>query len=878
MIKSDMQKEGMVMGQHAGKQIVLGLLAHVDAGKTTLSEGMLYLSGSIRKRGRVDHGNTALDFYQQEMQRGITIFAKQAYLPYNGSGYTLLDTPGHVDFSAEMERTLSVLDYALVVISALDGIQAHTRTIWRLLQHYDLPCFLFVNKMDIAHEESLQIMQKLHEELDEHCVCFDDSDHWKEETALCSEDALEQYMETGEIEEEMITSLIQERKLFPVFFGSALKMQGVEKLFASLDRYTRMRDYPSTFGARVFKVNVDEQGNRLTHLKITGGMLRVKEKLYQEEKADQLRRYCGKNYELLQSVSAGMVCAVKGIRSLYPGEGLGCEKTQIEASLTPYMTYQLHPLANGDLTTLFMACQQLAQEDPQLHVDFDGNSQQLHVQLMGEIQCEVLQQQLSERFHLTVAVDDGSVIYKETILEPVEGIGHFEPLRHYAEVHVLLEPLPPGSGLQVASRCLEEDLALSWQRLILSHILEREHPGVLGGYPITDLRITLLSGKAHLKHTEGGDFREAVYRAIRHGLRRGKSVLLEPYCDFCIEVPQEALGRAIFEIERIQGSFQLQEAEEGSARLSGCAPLAGMQLVAKELSSFTKGQGRLYYTFANYRPCKQAQIVLETRGYDCDRDVEHPCGSIFCAHGAGYYVSWDQVEQHMHLPYSCEIKKESSITPSKKNNTKKVQSSFQEDEELQAIFDQTYKVKKQKINHRESYERHEQQRMNKERNLPECLLVDGYNIIHDWDALSELAKQDLDAARHALIQLMCNYQGYRHCTLILVFDAYKVKDQNGTMQKIDNIYVVYTKTAQTADSYIEQATNHLAKEYRVTVATSDGLEQLIAIGQGAIRISARGFYEEVMQEHVRGLQQAKKVQQKGFVQPLAALRNWQNEG
>ncbi len=865
------------MEHQKNKQIVLGLLAHVDAGKTTLSEGLLYLSGSIRKRGRVDHGNATLDFYQQEMQRGITIFSKQAYLPYNGNGYTLLDTPGHVDFSAEMERTLSVLDYALVVVSALDGVQAHTRTIWRLLQHYGLPCFLFVNKMDIAHEGSLQIMEKLQKELDEHCVCFDASDHWKEEAALCSEAALEQYMATGNIEEEMIASLIQERKLFPVFFGSALKMQGVEDLFAAMDRYTRMRAYPSTFGARVFKVNVDEQGNRLTHLKITGGMLRVKEKLYQDEKADQLRRYCGKNYELLQSASAGMICAVKGIRSLYPGEGLGFEKAQIEASLTPYMTYQLHPLANGDLTTLYMACKQLAQEDPQLHVHFDENSQQLHVQLMGEIQCEVLQQQLSERFHLKVAVDDGSVIYKETIMEPVEGVGHFEPLRHYAEVHLLLEPLPPGSGLQVDSRCSEEDLALSWQRLILTHVLEQEHPGVLGGFPITDLRITLLSGKAHLKHTEGGDFREAVYRAIRHGLRRGKSVLLEPYCDFRMEVPQDALGRAIFEIERIQGSFQLQEAKEGFARLSGCAPLSGMQLVAKELSSYTKGSGRLYYTFADYRPCQQAQSVLEKRGYDCDHDVDHPCGSIFCAHGAGFYVPWNEVEQHMHLPFSYQIKKTPSNTPIKRSNTKKVQSSLQEDEELQAIFDQTYKAKKQKVNHRESYERHEQQRLNKEANLPECLLVDGYNIIHDWEELSELAKQDLDAARHALIQIMCNYQGYRQCTLILVFDAYKVKEQGGSIQKVDNIYVVYTKSAQTADSYIEQATHQLAKAFRVSVATSDGLEQLIAIGQGAMRISARGFYEEVMREHQQGMRQASRYCESGFSQPLAALRQWKDK-
>lgn len=865
----------------SNKQITLGLLAHVDAGKTTLSEDLLYLAGAIRKRGRVDHGDAALDFYQQETDRGITIFSKQAYITYHENGYTLLDTPGHVDFSSEMERTLAILDYALVVVSALDGVQSHTQTIWRLLKRYKVPTFLFINKMDLTHMTQEELLLQVQKELDPHCICFHlDPARRDEEIALCDEEALEQYVSCGHVSEDRIMQMIQERKVFPVLFGSALKMQGIDLLMDTIDQYTKMPAYPDDFGARVFKVNQDEQGNRLTFVKITGGMLKVKEKIGKDEKADQIRRYCGKHFELLNVASAGMVCAIKGVQTLYPGEGLGFENKKIEPALAPFMTYQLHPVAGGDITQLYTACKQLAQEDPQLHLQFDSSTQQLHVQLMGEIQGEILQQELVRRFALEVDLDEGGVLYKETLAEAIEGVGHFEPLRHYAEVHLMLEPLPAGSGIQIANQCAQEDLAPSWQRLILSHIQEEEPVGVLGGFPVTDIRITLLNGKAHLKHTEGGDFREAVYRAIRHGLRRGKSILLEPYGNFRIEVPQENIGRVIYDIEKINGTFQLKDAQEGMSQVIGNAPLCGIQQCAKELPSYTKGKGRIYYTFENYHPCQHAETVLEEKAYDCDRDLQHPCGSIFCTHGAGFYVPWDEVEKYMHLPYQLNEKKEEQTVVSLPRVLKEKQDSDKEDAQLQAIFEKTYgsKSKKKMIQDRETYERHEQQRKKETVSfLPECVLVDGYNIIHDWEELRETAQQDLDAARHALINLMCNYQGYRKCTLILVFDAYKVKDQNGSVQKIDNIYVVYTKTAQTADSYIEQATHHLAKEYRVTVATSDGLEQLIAGGHGAIRISARGFHEEVMREHGKGTQRALDYQGNGLSQPLADLRKWQDK-
>lgn len=860
------------------KQICLGLLAHVDAGKTTLSESLLYHCGAIRHCGRVDHGDSALDYDQQERSRGITIYAKPAYIQHQTNGYTLLDTPGHVDFSAEMERTLAVLDYALLLISALDGVQAHTQTIWRLLKRYEIPTLIFVNKMDIAHRDAQDLLEELTAKLDAHCVRFYPHNPARdEEAALCDEQSLDAFLSQGMLRDEQMADLIAKRQLFPVFFGSALRMTGVDALMSALDRYTRMPAYPPDFGARIFKISSDEQGNRLTHLKITGGTLKVKSRLYQEEKADQLRRYCGKSYTLLPEARAGMVVSVKGIRSLYPGEGLGFESNFGKQMLTSYMSYRLRPVSGGDLTQLHGALRTLAQEDPSLHVRLDSANEALSVRLMGEIQSEVLKEQLRTRFHMETDIDEGDIVYKETLAQCVEGVGHYEPLRHYAEVHVLLEPLPAGSGIQAASVCPQEVLAPSWQRMILAQIQESEHIGVLGGFALSDLRITLLSGKAHLKHTEGGDFREALQRAIRHGLRRGKSVLLEPYCDFRMEVDDECLSRAIYDIERREGTFSLQSEKQGTTIVKGRAPLAGLQKIAKDFPAYTKGRGQLFYSFESYRPCTHAKEVLEKRAYDCDRDVEHPCGSIFCAHGAGFHVPWDEVERYMHLPYTAVTKQEKPHTQHTPQ-PRQTRTQTQDDEQLMEIFERTYGTKKKKVSDRESYERREQQRKaSAPATLPQCLLVDGYNIIHDWDELKLLAKEDLDAARRRLIDLLSSYQGYRRCTLILVFDAYRVKEQRATMQKVDNIYVVYTKTAQTADSYIEQATHRLADSYRVSVATSDGMEQLIAISQGAMRISARGLYEEVCKLHEQGMRQAGEYQSKGLAQPLSALRAWQKE-
>ena len=861
------------------KHIVISMLAHVDAGKTTMTESLLFQAGAIRKRGRVDHGDSFLDFDHQEQDRGITIFSKQVYLRHGECSFTFLDTPGHVDFSAEMERTLSVSDYALLLISGTDGVQAHTQTIWRLLEHYQIPVFVFINKMDISHRSEEELMQELQRTLSPHCISFtNDSARRDEEAALCEETALEEFLEQGSLGDNTITSLIRKRVLFPCFFGAALKMKGISEMLDAIERYTALPSYPEEFGARVFKVSTDEQGNRLTHLKVTGGTLRVKEKLYKDEKADQLRRYCGRSFEALNEVHAGEICAVKGIRSLYPGEGLGFEKQETSPALSALMNYELNIPLECDSSRLWNVIRQLAQEDPQLHAGYDPDQRRITLRLMGEIQREILCRQIEERFHFPVELQPGSVVYKETLLEAVEGVGHYEPLRHYAEVHLLLEPLPPGSGIQIENRCDDDVLEPSYQRLILSHIREKEHVGVLSGSPITDLRITLLSGKAHLKHTEGGDFREATYRAIRNGLRKGKSVLLEPYCQYRLEVPDASLSRAIYDLERIHAAFELKNEHEGMTTLSGRAALSGIQQCVNELHSYTRGYGRFFYTFDQYLPCSDPEAVLQKIDYDCERDVNNPCGSIFCSHGAGYYVPWDEVEQHMALPYSYGIVKRED---QKEERTRPVQSNARlaadEDAQLAAIFEKTYRTKKKKVSSREDYEhRQEKKQLRAQPQLPICLLVDGYNVIHDWPQLKALAQENLDAARQRLIQIMSSYQGYRGCVVILVFDAYKVKDQNGSMHQQDNIFVVYTKTAQTADSYIEQATHRLAKEYQVIVATSDGMEQLIAISQGAVRISSRQLALESQRLHEQGMESAAAVQSKGLAQPLAALRQWQD--
>lgn len=866
------------MGRQSGKENIkkscAGLLAHVDAGKTTLSESMLLSAGVIRKGGRVDHGDSFLDYDAQERSRGITIFSKQAILTWKGTEFTFIDTPGHVDFSAEMERTLSVLDYAVVLISGTDGVQPHTETIWKLLELYHIPAFIFVNKMDISHLTQAQLEEELCRRLDERCVSFmQDGAARDEAAALCDDAALNEYMEHGSLGDETLRRLVRERKLFPCVFGSALKMEQVDRLLDVMDQCTEAKTYPEEFGARVYKVSQDEHGSRLTHLKVTGGTLKVRTKLYQEEKADQLRRYCGGKYTLVNEVHAGEVCAVKGIRSLVPGEGLGYERQRRQGVLTSSMSYRVVLPEGGDAAVMWRHLQELAQEDPQLHVSYQPQNQELRVRLMGEIQTEVLKQIIAERYHVQVGFEEGSVVYKETLLEPVEGIGHYEPLRHYAEVHVLLEPLPPGSGLQFASACREDDLALNWQRLILTHMQEQEHPGVLTGSAITDLRITLLSGRAHLKHTEGGDFRQATYRAIRHGLRKGKSILLEPYDEFRMELPPEMMSRAIYDIEQMGGTFVIQHNDAQCCVLSGSAPSVGLNAYASKLAAFTRGRGRLQRAMKGYAPCHDAEEVISRIGYDCERDLEHPCGSVFCAHGAGFYVPWDEVEEHMHLPLSFVQPQEQRPQETVKKTPVRREGS--EDEELMAIFARTYGPQKRRISDRESYARHEQQREQIRvdlKQLPACLLVDGYNVIHDWEELRALAQDNLDAARHRLIQILSNYQGYRQCTLIIVFDAYKVKDNQGSMQKQDNIYVVYTKTAQTADSYIESATHRLAKEFRVTVATSDGMEQLIAIGQGASRMSARQLKLEVEHMAETGFRAYAQRQKKGGSRPLQQLR------
>ena len=862
------------MEQNMEKRVCAGLLAHVDAGKTTLSESMLLSAGVIRKRGRVDHGDSFLDYDVQERDRGITIFSKQIILNWKDTEFTFIDTPGHVDFSAEMERTLAVLDHAVVLISGIDGVQPHTETIWKLLSLYHIPAFIFVNKMDISHHAQAELMAELNQRLDEHCVDFMQEQPQRDEAvALCDDAALNEYMETAQISAASLRRLVRERKLFPCVFGSALKMEQVDKLLDVMAACTEAKRYPQEFGARVYKVSQDENGTRLTHLRVTGGTLKVRAKLYQEEKADQLRRYCGGRYTLVNEVQAGEVCAVKGIRSLVPGEGLGFERQKRQSVLNSSMSYRIVLPEGCDTARMWRNLQELAQEDPQLHVSYQSQNHELRVRLMGEIQTEVLKQLIAERYHVDVSFAEGSVVYKETLTEPVEGVGHYEPLRHYAEVHVLLEPLPAGSGLQFASVCREDDLALNWQRLILTHMQEQEHPGVLTGSPITDLRITLLSGRAHLKHTEGGDFRQATYRAIRQGLRKGKSVLLEPVDEFRMELPAEAMSRAIYDIEKMGGTFTIRYSDDQRCVLSGTAPTAGMNAYASGLAAFTRGRGRLQRTMKGYLPCHDADAVIKRIGYDCDRDLDHPCGSVFCAHGAGYHVPWDEVEEHMHLPLSFTVRNEQ---PAAKPTLQRPREGTQEDEQLMEIFSRTYGPIKRRISDRESYERRERQREQVHVDLqqrPACLLVDGYNIIHDWEELRDLAQDNLDAARQRLIQILSNYQGYRQCTLIIVFDAYKVEDNNGSMQKQDNVYVVYTKTAQTADSYIESATHRLAKEFQVTVATSDGLEQLIAIGQGASRMSARQLKLEV--EHLAqvSFRAYEERQKKGGNRPLEALRD-----
>lgn len=846
------------------ENIVMGILAHVDAGKTTLSEGMLYLSGTVRKLGRVDHKDAFLDTYSLERDRGITIFSKQAVFSLGNRRINLLDTPGHVDFSAEMERTLQVLDYAVLVISGADGVQGHTETLWKLLKLYEIPTFIFINKMDQPGTDRESLLTELKERLDEGCIVFGKGKNVEslEEIAMTDEAVLDYFMEHETVRNEDICRLIRERKIFPCYFGSALKLDGVQELLAGFEEYMKPFDGKKEFGARVFKISRDDKGERLTFLKVTGGKLVVKMPINKEEKINQIRIYSGAKYEAVNEVEAGGVCAVTGLSSSYIGQGLGVEKGTAAPFLEPVLTYQMILPEGADTTKVLRELKQLEEEEPLLNIVWNPALEEIHVQLMGEVQTEILKTMIAERFHLDVEFGTGKIVYKETIKSPVVGVGHYEPLRHYAEVHLKMEPLEAGSGLVFDTDCSEDVLDRNWQRLILTHLQEREHPGVLTGAPITDMKITIVAGRAHLKHTEGGDFRQATYRAVRQGLKSAESVLLEPWYSFVLEVPSEQVGRAMSDIGQMNGSFEGPEAEnkQGMVRLTGTAPASEMRDYQREVWAYTKGRGRITLTLKGYEPCHNAEEVIEEIGYDSERDVDNPTGSVFCAHGAGFLVKWDEVPEYMHIKedFLAEkpgIEQDEMMAVQMGNHCNYsggYSSSYDDDPELLTIMEREFGSKQEE---RDLYSSYRKQTVSTpvrhttviKENEPkkEYLLVDGYNIIFAWEELNELAKASIDAARNKLMDILSNYQGFSGCTLILVFDAYKVKGNQGEVQKYHNIYVVYTKEAETADQYIEKTTHEIGRKYKVTVATSDALEQVIVMGQGAYRISARDFYEEV---------------------------------
>lgn len=868
------------------ENIVMGILAHVDAGKTTLSEGMLYLSGTVRKLGRVDHKDAFLDTYSLERDRGITIFSKQAVFSLGNRRINLLDTPGHVDFSAEMERTLQVLDYAVLVISGADGVQGHTETLWKLLKLYEIPTFIFINKMDQPGTDRESLLTELKERLDEGCIVFGKGKNVEslEEIAMTDEAVLDYFMEHETVRNEDICRLIRERKIFPCYFGSALKLDGVQKLLAGFEEYMKPFDGKKEFGARVFKISRDDKGERLTFLKVTGGKLVVKMPINKEEKINQIRIYSGAKYEAVNEVEAGGVCAVTGLSSSYIGQGLGVEKGTAAPFLEPVLTYQMILPEGADTTKVLRELKQLEEEEPLLNIVWNPALEEIHVQLMGEVQTEILKTMIAERFHLDVEFGTGKIVYKETIKSPVVGVGHYEPLRHYAEVHLKMEPLEAGSGLIFDTDCSEDVLDRNWQRLILTHLQEREHPGVLTGAPITDMKITIVAGRAHLKHTEGGDFRQATYRAVRQGLKSAESVLLEPWYSFVLEVPSEQVGRAMSDIGQMNGSFEGPEAEDkqGMVRLTGTAPASEMRDYQREVWAYTKGRGRITLTLKGYEPCHNAEEVIEEIGYDSERDVDNPTGSVFCAHGAGFLVKWDEVPEYMHIKEDFLAEKpgieQDEVMAVQMGNHCNYSGgysfSYDDDPELLTIMEREFGSKQKE---RDRYSSYRKQTVSTpvlhttviKENEPkkEYLLVDGYNIIFAWEELNELAKASIDAARNKLMDILSNYQGFIGCTLILVFDAYKVKGNQGEVQKYHNIYVVYTKEAETADQYIEKTTHEIGRKYKVTVATSDALEQVIVMGQGAYRISARDFYEEVerTEKQIREINERERGEKRNYL-------------
>lgn len=831
-------------------KIVVGILAHVDAGKTTLSEGMLYTSGAIRTMGRVDNRDAFLDTYALERERGITIFSKQAVFPLGTTQVTLLDTPGHVDFSPEMERTLQVLDYAILVISGADGVQGHTRTLWNLLRRYEIPTFVFVNKMDQKGTDAEVLLQELKNVLEEGCVDFSTKRdvHFYEEAAVCSEDALEEFLETGRLKKETLQELFLERQLFPCFFGSALRLEGVKEFVEQMQELIKVPAYSETFGAKVFKIARDEAGNRLTYLKITGGSLKVKA-VIEGQKVNQIRIYSGEKYEAFNEAKAGSICAVTGLSDTYPGEGLGAEQGTYLPVLEPVLNYQVIPTEGDDPILLLPKLRELEEEEPQLHIVWEEALQEIHVQLMGEVQLEVLKTLIYERFGVEVEFGQGNILYKETIQNTVEGVGHFEPLRHYAEVHLLLEPGEPGSGVQCMSVCSEDLLDRNWQRLILTHLMETEHRGVLTGAPITDIRITLVSGKAHLKHTEGGDFRQAVYRAVRQGLKQADSVLLEPYYEYRLELPSENVGRAMTDIERMHGTFGLPQTEADRTILTGTAPVSTMRDYQKEVHAYTRGNGTLQCTLKGYAPCHNTEEVLAATGYDSERDTLHPTGSVFCAHGAGFLVPWYEVKEYMHLPSIMQEKpSDSSEEKQTAYRVSKETDAWIDTEEVDRIIAQSVGAnKKQKTLPKKKVPEYYKStsKPKKQEVREEYLLVDGYNVIFAWEDLKDLAQVSIDGARGKLLDVLCDYQGMKKCNLIVVFDAYRVQGHKTEISTYHNIHVVFTKEAETADQYIEKFAHENGKKYNVTVATSDGLEQIIIRGQGCRLLSARELKDEI---------------------------------
>ena len=828
------------------KQITIGILAHVDSGKTTLSESFLYNAGQISKLGRVDHGDAFLDTNEIERDRGITIFSKQAVFNIDNTRITLVDTPGHVDFSAETERTLCVLDYAVLVVSGTDGVQSHTRTLWSLLSHYNIPVFIFVNKMDLPNEGKEAVIDNLKTGLSEGCVDFSAlDDEFYENAALLGNSLMNEYLEEGTICLESLIKAVNSRKIFPCFFGSALKNEGVKEFLAAINDYTLPKNYPEAFGARVFKITEDEKGTRLAHLKITGGSLKVKTLITKDgwsEKINEIRIYSGNKYTSVQEVSSGEVCAVTGLSKISAGDGIGEDVGEERFFSEPVFTYSVRLPDNMDITRALPMFRRLEQEETQMQVRLGGIPEKINVRIMGEIQLEVLKRVLADRFGLEVEFEEGSILYKETISNSVEGVGHYEPLRHYSEVHLLMEPGEPGSGISISSKCSEDVLARNWQRLILTHLSEKDHLGVLTGSPITDIKITLVNGRAHNKHTDGGDFRQATYRAVRQGLMQAESVLLEPYYSFVLELPTSSTGRALTDFQQMGAEFEPPVSGGDITRIKGKAPVSAISGYHKEVVAYTHGTGRLSLSFSGYEPCKNADEVIGQIGYNPLSDQDNTPDSVFCAHGAGFVVSWDEVFDHMHLPLADSAHAEyvpkasghlgGSITAS--------------DDELMRIFEQTYgKIKTDKPKNYAA-ERTAKPYKSHQINLgPEYLLIDGYNIIYAWEELKKISDDNPDAARNILINRLCNYQAMKKNNVIVVFDAYKVKGNIGEIERVGNVTVVYTKEAETADTYIEKTSKELSKTYRVRVATSDREEQMIVFGNGGVRVSADEFRAEL---------------------------------